>query len=388
MSSELEGVAARFEELRARIEELGADDRVLAEIIAALQEQVVAQTTVVDSILDQLPSGLTVIDPEYRVTRFNERAREITGHILSTATPMNGWLVDLFHLDGSPMEFRERPSIRSLSGETVRDCVFEIRDPERGSYLVAASAAPIRDANGDVILAVTLFEDVTVGRRHDKADHDFVANVAHQIRNPLAAIASAAAALSAGAKNYPVVRDRFLAHITREVSRMEQLADGLLALARAQREETSAPLALISLKPLLQRVIDRSSPKTGVNLALFCPDDLDALTNEALMGEALANVVTNAVQHTTHGTVTLRGKHGPSGPSIEVCDEGPGIAAADREHVFERFFRGSAPAGTGVGLGLAVAAAATSAAGGALELVDSPVGACFRFTFQHSPLIG
>jgi PAS domain S-box-containing protein len=340
----------------------------------------------VDAILDHLPVGITVIDHSYRVTRFNQRAREITGHMVTTSTPMDGWLVDLFHVDGTPMAFSERPSIRALGGETSRNVVFETRDTEGPPHVLNASSTPIRDAAGDVIFAVSMFEDVTEGRRREQADRDFVANAAHQIRTPIAAIASAFGALKAGAKDEPEARDRFLEHIEREVARMQQLAAGLLALARAERGDVPAPLSTIALRPLLQRVIDRSTPKAGVDLELSCPEQLTAFTNEALVSEALANVVTNAVQHTSQGTVAVRGAQSNGGASIEIRDDGPGIHGEDRERVFERFFRGSRPMGGGVGLGLAIAAAATHAAGGILELVDTPAGACFRFTFNAAAL--
>ncbi|HEX4680520.1 MAG TPA: PAS domain-containing sensor histidine kinase [Gaiellaceae bacterium] len=384
MKIESEGVAALFDELRARLNEVAGDDDVLAELVAALQEGVAHQAQVVDQILDRLPVGITVTDPQYRVTRFNQRAGEIIGQMVEETDSMDEWVVDLFHLDGTPMEFADRPAIRALGGETSRNVVFEARDTERAPYLVNASSTPIRDATGKVVFAVTVFDDITEGRRRAEADRDFVANAAHQIRSPIAAIASACGALSAGAKASPDARDRFLEHIEREVARMEQLANGLLALARAERGDVPAPLSEIALKPLLQRVSDGSATKDGVDLEVFCADDLIAFTNEALVTEALANVVANAVQHTARGTVSLRGEHARAGAIIEVRDEGPGIADQDRERIFERFYRGPRPATAGVGLGLAIAAAATSAAGGVLELVDSPVGACFRFTFTRT----
>jgi signal transduction histidine kinase len=384
MNIEFEGVAALFDELRARLEEVAGDDAVLVATVEALEEAVAQQAQVVDQILHRLPVGVTVTDASYRVTRFNERAGEIIGQMVATTDSMDEWVVDLFHPDGTPMEFADRPAIRALGGETSRNVVFEARDKERAPYLVNASSMPIRDATGKVILAVTVFDDVTEARRRAEADREFVANAAHQIRSPIAAIASACGALSAGAKDDPEIRDRFLDHIEREVARMQQLADGLLALARSERGDVPAPLSVIALKPLLQRVIDRSATKDEVDLELFCPDDLTAFTNEALVTEALANVVTNAVQHTTRGTVALRGEQWQDGASIEVRDDGPGIADQDRERIFERFYRGPRPAAAGVGLGLAIAAAATQAAGGVLELVDSPVGACFRFTFRRT----
>jgi PAS domain S-box-containing protein len=384
MNVERDKVAAWFDELREKLGELSQDE-VLAEL-STLQDAVARQGDLLEAILDQLPMGMTALDPSFRVTRFNQRAREITGSMLTAAAPLDQCPTELFHVDGSPMRFEERPSVRALRGESPRNVVFEIRDPDRPPYLVNASSTPIRDASGNVVLAVTLFDDVTEGRRRAEADRDFVANAAHQIRSPIAAIASAFGALSAGAKDEPEVRDRFLAHIEREVARMQQLASGLLALARAERGELPAPLSMIALRPLLKRVIELSTPKDGVGVELTCPERLTVFTNEALMSEAMANVVTNAVQHTLQGVVAVRGEQVNGGATVEVCDNGPGIPEQDRERIFERFFRGSRPEGAGVGLGLAIAVAATHAGGALLELADSPVGACFRFTFDQAAL--
>ncbi|HEV7639561.1 MAG TPA: PAS domain-containing sensor histidine kinase [Gaiellaceae bacterium] len=388
MTSQLDGPGERFDELRARLTELAGDDALLEEMVTAVQQAVAHEAEVLNAILDQLPVGVTLLDPSYRVRLFNRRAREITGRLVATATPLVEWPVQLFHADGTPMAFEERPAVRALRGESSRGVVYEARDPDRPPYFIDASSTPVRDAAGEVILAVSVFEDVTEGRQREQADRDFVANAAHQIRSPIVAMASALGALSAGAKSDPEARERFLGHIEREVARMQGLADALLTLARAERGDQPAPLSSIALRPLLQRVIDRSAPKNGIAIELSCPEHLTALTNEALMSEALANVVTNAVQHTQRGTIALRAARGPDGPSIEVADEGPGIAAEDRKRIFERFVRGSPPAGPGVGLGLPIAVAAAHAAGGLLELVDSPAGACFRFTFRQTELAG
>jgi PAS domain S-box-containing protein len=383
MTSELDGVATQFEVLRTRLEAMG-DEGVLAEMLSALQATVAQQTEVVETILDRLPVGVMVLDRSYRLTRINRRAHEILGNVASS--PMDEWPVELFHVDGTPMAFEERPTVRALHGEPVFNVAFEVRKGEPGAYVVRSSSTPIRDTAGDVVLAVTVFDDVTDEQRREQADRDFVANAAHQLRSPIAAMSSVLGALNAGAKNDPRDRDRFLAHIEREIRRMQQLADGLLALARSERGDSPAPLALIELRPLMQRVIDRSTRKDGVGVELECPEHLFAFTNEALLSEALANVVTNAIQHTTNGVVALKGEQQPDGARIDVCDGGPGIAGPERERIFERFYRGPRPVEAGIGLGLAIAAAATHAAGGELELVESPAGTCFRFTFGQTML--
>jgi signal transduction histidine kinase len=388
MSSQLDGVAARFNELRTRLEAVAGDDTVLADMLTELTEAVIRQAELIDAILEQLPVGVTVLDPSFHVTRFNQRAREITGPLVTSTAPMEDWLVDLYHLDGTPMPFDERPSVRALRGETSEDVVFEVREPGRDPFVLKGSATPIRDDAGEPIFAVSVFEDITESQRREQADRDFVANAAHQIRTPIAAMMSASQALQAGAKNEPEMRDRFLGHIDRELARMRMLADGLLALARAERGDLAPTLSPIKLRPVLERVIERSANKDGVDLELICEEDVTACTNEALVIEALANVVTNGVQHTTRGTVTVQATQEPESATVEVSDEGPGITGLARTRVFERFYRGPRPAEAGVGLGLAIAAAATHAAGGVLELVDAPVGTCFRFTFRRATVGG
>src|SRR3979490_2616892 len=123
MNIEFEGGAALFAGLRARLEEVAGDDAVLVATVEALEEAVAQQAQVVDQILHRLPGGVTVTDASYRVTRFNQRAGEIIGQMVATTDSMDEWVVDLFHPDGTPMEFADRPAIRALGGETSRNVV-------------------------------------------------------------------------------------------------------------------------------------------------------------------------------------------------------------------------------------------------------------------------
>jgi PAS domain S-box-containing protein len=386
MSSELDEVAARFEELRAQLAELAGDHPVLAEMLDALRLAVAREAEVTDAILEQLPVGVTIIDPSHRVRRFNRRAHEITGHMVETSAPLGTWPVELFHLDGTPMSVDERPSVRALHGETTNGFVFEARDPDRPPVFIDGSAVPIRDADGQVILAVSVFEDVTERRTREQADREFVANAAHQLRTPIAGITSAYGALNAGARNEPVALARFLANIDRDAARMQRATEALLALARAQRGDTPAVLSVVALQPLLERMVALSVPQHGVEVELSCPAELAVITNEELVSEALANVLMNAIQHTARGVIEVRCGNHDGLASIAITDSGPGIPKEDRARIFERFFRGSRATEVGVGLGLAIAAAATQAAGGLLELVDSPTGASFQFTFERAIL--
>jgi signal transduction histidine kinase len=97
------------------------------------------------------------------------------------------------------------------------------------------------------------------------------------------------------------------------------------------------------------------------------------LTNRALLEQAVQNVAENAAKYTTSGTIQLAAYAEQGEAEISVQDSGPGIAADERQRVFERFYRGQGAGDTGSGLGLAIVRAAVGALDGKVEL-DSKVG--------------
>jgi two-component system sensor histidine kinase TctE len=194
----------------------------------------------------------------------------------------------------------------------------------------------------------------------------FIADAAHQLRTPLAGLqaqveawaqaASAPAGRDSGMVRLPADEVTKLRSATRRTS---QLANQLLALSRADARTMHAqPMQRVELKPLcediLQQFLDEASAKQ-IDLGL----DASAATahgHDWLLREALANLVDNAVKYTpAHGTVTIRcGMQGGT-RFVEVEDDGPGIEAAERQRVLERFYRVQGTEGEGNGLGLAIA---------------------------------
>jgi two-component system sensor histidine kinase TctE len=191
----------------------------------------------------------------------------------------------------------------------------------------------------------------------------FVADAAHQLRTPLAGLqaqveawAQAAGASGAGTVTLPAEQVDKLRDATRRTS---QLAHQLLALSRADARVMQAePLQAMELKPLcediLEQHLDAASAK-GIDLGLDAVAT-PAMGHEWLLRELLANLVDNAVKYTpAGGTVTLRCGLRDARRFIEVEDDGPGIAPAERQRVLERFYRLRGTVGEGNGLGLAIA---------------------------------
>jgi signal transduction histidine kinase len=114
------------------------------------------------------------------------------------------------------------------------------------------------------------------------------------------------------------------------------------------------------------------------------PDTAPARANPEKLQRVLFNLTQNAIHHTPpDGSVTVRAESGDGSVEVEVADTGEGIAAAERERIFEPFYRGGADSArtrAGAGLGLTICRAIVEAHGGRIWLAESVEGARVRFS--------
>jgi len=307
-----------------------------------------------------------VLANAHALTLFGEDVLDV--HVGSDAGPFRP-----SSRNGTPFAADDLPLARALRGETVIGELVDVARESQPPVVLEVSAAPVRNPRGEIVAAVAAFNDVTAREQRERIEREFVQNAAHQLRTPLAAITSAVAVLQAGASEDPVARAKFLDHIARESDRLARLTRSLLVLARAQTAQEAPELEEMELAPLLRRVADTLDAAPDVDVELRCRGGLAALANRDLAEEALTSIADNAARYTTKGTIELRCRRAGRGRVVvEVRDTGPGIPAGLREHVFERFARGSVDASRGFGLGLAIASQAVAAMGGSLDIDSEP----------------
>ncbi len=223
----------------------------------------------------------------------------------------------------------------------------------------------------DTDWALLVIDDLTEQERRELAEREFVSNAAHELRTPLTTIIGAVEVLQAGAKEDPVERDRFLAHIEREAGRLARLARAMLTLARAHAGQESPRVETVEIGPLLREVAAELRPHDGVSIDIEAPDGLTVETNRDLLEQALRNLGENAAKHTARGSVVLRAYRRGDAVTVEVEDSGPGMSAEVQRHVFDRFYRGERDA-DGFGLGLAIVRETVRTLDGRIELDSSP----------------
>jgi signal transduction histidine kinase len=213
----------------------------------------------------------------------------------------------------------------------------------------------------------------------DRQRREFVANVSHELRTPISALH---AQLENIADGVTAATPATLRPALDQTERLGRLVGQLLDLSRVDAARDALTPAEFAVEPFLARVVaEHRAARPAVRFVVDAPPDLVVLADRDRLHQVVANLVDNAAAHgPAEGTVTVtarpRGRSG--GLTLEVADEGPGIATADRAHVFERFHRGGRARDGGTGLGLAIARWAVELHGGRIEVADEGPGCRIR----------
>ena len=218
----------------------------------------------------------------------------------------------------------------------------------------------------------------------------FVADAGHELRTPLTIVLGYIDLLKRRAPEDERSR-RIFETIAIESSRMRTLIDNLVLLARLEGQDRR-PVEPFALTPLLEDDIVATRAALapgGVRLTLDITVDANIIGDRGEIYEAIANVVDNAIKYAPGSPIEIFVGRAAGGVEITIRDHGPGIAAADRDLIFDRFYRGTLRVDVeGSGLGLPIARRAIERAGGTLALAEtSESGTAFRLTLRADTVV-
>ena len=236
-----------------------------------------------------------------------------------------------------------------------------------------------------VLLTVT---DRTEELQAVQSRRDLVANIGHELRTPVTSVGLIAEALQACATD-PTGVEQFADRLGQVARRLEQLADGMLALSTAEDTSPGGQRTVRAVGDLIAEAVarvDETARTKAIDIRLKQSDPALVEVDTEGVVTALENLIVNAIHYSPKGArvvIASRVDQAEGTVTVHVIDRGIGIAPADQERVFERFYRAdrarSRRAG-GTGLGLAIVKHTALAHGGRVS-VDSRVGAGSTFSF-------
>jgi len=212
---------------------------------------------------------------------------------------------------------------------------------------------------------VVVVHDTTELKKLESLRRDFVANVSHELKTPLAVIRLCAETLEGGAHDDPAAREKFLSQIIQQSERLSFLIVDLLSIARIEAGRESLRPQAVDSAEALEDCVARNreqAARVGVSLKVVpVEENLWIWIDEEALTQVLDNLAANAIRYNQPGgSVTLSAKAAGESEGyvhLEVADTGIGIPESDLPRVFERFFRVEKArsrdlGGTGLGLSI------------------------------------
>jgi two-component system phosphate regulon sensor histidine kinase PhoR len=312
----------------------------------------------VEAVVSGLPDPTIVLTPDSMVVAFNESAQEITPGIVRS----------------EPISFALRvpnvlEAIRAVAASRqMRRIEFFQRVPTDRWWeaTIAPVVLPGTSGASRHLLLLSL-RDLTPLRRVEEMRADFVANASHELRTPLASLSGFIETLQGSARNDPTSRDRFLAIMKEQATRMARLIDDLLSLSRIEQKVHIHPDTTADLVMIVNEVADSLLPlarERDVEIKVTDrTDSLDVMGDRDELIRVFENLMENALKYGASGkrvdiTLTREPESGePRDALVSVRDYGPGIAPEHLPRLTERFYRvdiaeSRAQGGTGLGLAL------------------------------------
>jgi PAS domain S-box-containing protein len=352
--------------------------------VAPIHEVLAQQYYLTKAITDNASTALFILDDKQQCIFMNPAAEQLIGYSFDELRHQRETFHDIVHhkhADGSPYPLDECPINRAFpSGEQMKgEEVFVRKNGE--TFDVSFAASPIHDVAGQPVGTVIEVRDITERKKieqalrdADKRKDEFIATLAHELRNPLAPIANVINLAKRSAQDPEVVEPAF-EMIERNLSKLVRLVDDLLDVSRITHNAIELRRQPIELTPTINDAIDMCRPmidQLGHSFRVELPTETIYLNADAArISQVLGNLINNACKFTPDGgEIKVRAETVNGDVIISVRDSGVGIADGQLSGIFEMFSQVRNPISDdfgGLGIGLALAKQLVEMHGGSIE---------------------
>ena len=277
------------------------------------------------AVLQGIREAVVVIDPNHRIVLLNDQASEflrLDSDVLGQ--PAYDVITD------SKLKKLIRKGLKGKTG----DISITTKKPFRRSAVAHAAPLP----NGEVLLVIL---DITETVRLERVRRDFVANVSHELRNPLSVVRATAETLPDAPQ---ASQAKLLKTLIRNAERMSAIVTDLLDLSRIEAGQYDLEPMRLNVRECVENSIQSTVERIASRqheLDVQIDNQLDCVADRTALEQVLVNLIDNAAKYTPEkGNICVRAfALGEETARIEVQDNGPGISKKYRERVFERFYR-------------------------------------------------
>jgi two-component system phosphate regulon sensor histidine kinase PhoR len=254
---------------------------------------------------------------------------------------------------------------------------MELLGPPTRYLALNASAIPTEDEDDFGVIIVV--HDITEVRRLENMRRDFVANVSHELKTPLASIQAYAETLIDGAIEDQKNNRTFLGRIVEQSERLNMLIQDLLSIARVESNTQANEYLVINVIEVLDSCLKHHQPRAGkkeIALEVRTPTDVMVYAETEGVRQILDNLIDNAIKYTPEqGRVQIDITIQNEQVLLKVQDSGIGIPEAHLQRIFERFYRVDKARSRelgGTGLGLSIVKHLVNAFGGTVDVTSKP----------------
>jgi PAS domain S-box-containing protein len=377
------GVAHDVTDQRRTQEQYVRQQEHLEELVKARTKELSAVTTRLQEVFASTSDGILVVDLPGRVTALNPQGGALLGVVPADVIDRSFdalllGLNDVVHWTQGSQLLAAVENGRDHEGE------FEVGSPKPKT--VRWRARPTRHASGATVAATITLQDVTREREVERLKEDFVSTVSHELRTPLTAInGHLELVIDGDAGPINELQHRFLDIARVNTTRLATLINDVLDVEQMGADKIQLRHEPVDLADVITKIAETfrlEAEAKGLVFRMCAPAGLAVVGDRDRLIQVVSNLVSNAIKYTTAGEVGVVGETAGGGVDIIVSDTGPGISAADRGRLFDKFFRSDQrvvrKAG-GTGLGLFIAKGIVDRHGGSIVVETTPgVGTRFR----------
>ncbi|MGH8313794.1 MAG: ATP-binding protein [Steroidobacterales bacterium] len=343
-------------------------------------------------LLDRLPTAAYTCDADGLITYFNSHAVSVWGREprLNDSVDRFCGSFRLYAADGAAITHAEcwmALALKERKEFNGQEIVIERPDGRRVTVL--AHANPICGETGELMGAVNVLVDITERKRADSAKDEFLAMLAHELRNPLAPIRNAVHVLHRKAPPVPEVT-RMLDVIDRQMGHMTRLIDDLLDVSRISRDKITLQKSRVLLAEVVNAALETSRPvlaASGQSFSVAMPDvPIYVEADATRLAQVISNLLHNAAKYTDPtGRIWLTIAQGGHDAVITVRDTGIGIGPDMLPRIFDMFTQADRSIDRshgGLGVGLTVARRLVELHDGSIDAASDGSGKGSTFTVR------